>query len=162
MFAGNFAPWGWLFCSGQLLPISEYETLFNLIGTTYGGDGQTTFALPDFRGRIPIHSGQGTGLTNRIIGESGGAESVTLTAQQMPGHRHAHVASASAATNAGDPTGLTANAGTTLIYGPDTPSVALNAAAVGSAGGSQPHDNMAPYLALNFIISAFGIFPSPA
>lgn len=162
MFAGNFAPDGWLFCSGQLLPISGFEPLFNLIGTIYGGDGQTTFALPDLRGRIPVHIGQGPGLSNYVIGQAGGTESVTLTPQQMPSHTHGHFASASLATPAGDPTGLTADAGATAIYGPDTPSVPLNPAAVAAAGGNQPHDNMAPFLALNFIISAFGIFPSPA
>jgi microcystin-dependent protein len=156
MFAGNFAPSDWLFCDGTVLPISEYETLFQLIGTTYGGDGEETFRLPDLRGRVPVHFGSG-----RVLAESGGVESVTLTAQQMPAHTHAQSASASAASTTGNPTGLTADAGTTLIYGAGTPSVPLNAAAVATVGGSQPHDNMAPFLAVNYIISLFGIFPSP-
>jgi microcystin-dependent protein len=156
MFAGNFAPNGWMFCDGQLLPISENETLFQLIGTTYGGDGQETFALPDLRSRVPVHNGNGL-----ILAESRGVESVTLTTQQIPGHTHAHSASASAASTTGNPTGLTADAGTTLIYGAGAPSIPLNAAAVSTVGGSQPHDNMAPFLAVNYIISLFGIFPSP-
>lgn len=156
MFAGNFAPNGWLFCDGTLLPISENETLFQLIGTTYGGDGESTFALPDLRGRVPVHAGSGITLA-----ESGGAESVTLTAQQIPSHTHQHSASASPASTTGNPTGLTANAGTTLIYGADAPSIPLNASAISIVGGSQPHDNMAPFLAVSYIISLFGIFPSP-
>jgi len=155
MFAGNFAPQDWAFCDGQILPISEYETLFTLIGTTYGGDGQETFALPNLQSRVPVHVGAGL-----VIGESGGVESVTLTTQQMPAHTHAHSASASLASTTGNPTGLTANSGTTLIYGTDTPSVPLNAAAVSTMGGSQPHDNMAPFLTVSYIISLFGIFPS--
>jgi microcystin-dependent protein len=157
MFAGTFAPVGWMFCDGQLLAISGNETLFQLIGTTYGGDGQSTFALPDLRGRVPVHVGGAM-----ILAEQGGAESVTLTTQQMPGHAHTHSASASAASTTGNPTGLTANSGTTLIYGMDTPSLPLNAAAVSTVGGSQPHDNMAPFLTVSYIISLFGIFPSPA
>ena len=157
MFAGNFPPLGWLFCDGTLLPISEYETLFQLIGTTYGGDGQSTFGLPDLRGRVPVHFGGGI-----QVGEQAGVESVTLTTQQMPGHAHTHSASASAASTTGNPTGLTANAGTTLIYGADAPSIPLNAAAVSTVGGSQPHDNMAPFLTVSYIISMFGIFPSPS
>ena len=156
MFAGNFAPAGWMDCDGQLLPISGNETLFQLIGTTYGGDGQSTFALPDLRGRVPVHVGAGI-----VLGEQAGVESVTLTAQQIPAHTHGHSASASPASTTGNPTGLTADAGTTLIYGADVPSVPLNAAAISTVGGSQPHDNMAPFLAVSYIISMFGIFPSP-
>lgn len=156
MFAGNFAPAGWLFCSGQLLPISENETLFQLIGTTYGGDGQSTFALPDLRGRVPVHIGNGY-----VLAETGGAESVTLTTAQIPSHTHSQSASRTPASTTGSPTGLTADAGTTLIYGADTPSVPLNAAAVSTVGGGQPHDNMAPFLTVSYIISLFGIFPSP-
>jgi|PlaIllAssembly_1097288.scaffolds.fasta_scaffold00327_5 microcystin-dependent protein len=156
MFAGNFAPAGWMDCDGQLLPISGNETLFQLIGTTYGGDGQSTFALPDLRGRVPVHVGAGI-----VLGEQAGVESVTLTAQQIPAHTHGHSASASPASTTGNPTGLTADAGTTLIYGADAPSIPLNAAAISTVGGSQPHDNMAPFLAVSYIISMFGIFPSP-
>ena len=156
MFAGNFAPAGWMDCDGQLLPISGNETLFQLIGTTYGGDGQSTFALPDLRGRVLVHVGAGI-----VLGEQAGVESVTLTAQQIPAHTHGHSASASPASTTGNPTGLTADAGTTLIYGADAPSIPLNAAAISTVGGSQPHDNMAPFLAVSYIISMFGIFPSP-
>jgi len=156
MFAGTFAPAGWMDCDGQLLPISGNETLFQLIGTTYGGDGQSTFALPDLRGRVPVHVGAGI-----VLGEQAGVESVTLTAQQIPAHTHGHSASASPASTTGNPTGLTADAGTTLIYGADAPSIPLNAAAISTVGGSQPHDNMAPFLAVSYIISMFGIFPSP-
>jgi microcystin-dependent protein len=156
MFAGTFAPAGWMDCDGQLLPISGNETLFQLIGTTYGGDGQSTFALPDLRGRVPVHVGAGI-----VLGEQAGVESVTLTAQQIPAHTHGHSASASPASTTGNPTGLTADAGTTLIYGADAPSIPLNAAAISTVGGSQPHDNMAPFLAVTYIISMFGIFPSP-
>ena len=155
MFAGNFAPAGWMFCEGQLLPISEYETLFNLIGTTYGGDGQSTFALPDLRGRIPIHQGNGT-----VLAETGGVETVTLTVSQMPAHSHPLLAS-------GDQTN-TLNPGGNLLGAPltatpffaATPALALSAQAITSVGGSQPHDNFQPYLCIDFIISLFGIFPS--
>ena len=157
MFAGNFAPAGWMFCEGQLLPISEYETLFNLIGTTYGGDGQSTFALPDLRGRIPIHFGNGFTLA-----ETGGVETVTLTVSQIPAHTHAMLASTGAATTL-DPTGnilATAPLATTFAYGTDAPITPLAPNAVSSVGGSQPHDNFQPYLCVDFIISLFGIFPS--
>jgi microcystin-dependent protein len=156
MFAGNFAPAGWMFCEGQLLPISENETLFNLIGTTYGGDGESTFALPDLRGRIPIHQGNGF-----ILAETGGAEEITLTVQQIPAHTHPLLGSNNLA-SAFDPLnqvgGLTQLASTTA-YGTDNPSVNLLPQAVGSVGGSQPHTNFQPYLCINFIISLFGLFP---
>jgi len=156
IFAGNFAPSGWMFCEGQLLPISEYETLFNLIGTTYGGDGQSTFALPDLRGRIPIH--QGNGFT---LAETGGAETVTLTVQQIASHTHAMVANQNTGT-AANPQGnvLDQMSGAILFYKDQPPSVAMSTRAVGPVGGSQPHDNFQPYLCLDFIISLFGIFPS--
>lgn len=156
MFAGNFAPAGWMLCEGQLLPISENETLFNLIGTTYGGDGQSTFALPDLRGRIPIHQGSGF-----ILAETGGAEDITLTVPQIPAHSHPLFASTGPG-NANAPTGnLTAESAAVKIYYADQPTVALNPAAITAAGGSQPHSNFQPYLCINFIISLFGIFPSP-
>jgi microcystin-dependent protein len=155
MFAGNFAPAGWAFCDGQLLPISENETLFNLIGTTYGGDGQQTFALPELRGRIPIHQGGG-----RIIGQMEGSEQVTLTQQQMPAHAHAMHGSADQASPFALPPGsVMASNALTPLYDAN-PVSDLSASAIGSAGASQPHDNMAPYLCVNFIISLFGIFPS--
>jgi microcystin-dependent protein len=157
MFGGNFAPAGWMFCEGQLLPISEYETLFNLIGTTYGGDGQTTFQLPDLRGRLPVH--QGNGFT---LAETGGVEEVTLTTSQIPGHSHPYLAS----TNAGgtkNPGGNvlgTVVAGSIYVQQPAT--AAMGASSVGSDGGSQPHNNFQPYLCVSFIISLFGVFPSPS
>jgi microcystin-dependent protein len=157
MFGGNFAPAGWMFCEGQLLPISEYETLFNLIGTTYGGDGQSTFALPDLRGRLPLH--QGNGFT---LAETGGAEEITLTVQQIPAHSHALLASANPATQVA-PANLVAgkSSGATVSpYGTDIPTVVISPQAVGSVGGSQPHNNFQPYLCVDFIISLFGIFPS--
>jgi|SRR5271157_1604119 len=154
MFAGNFEPAGWMFCEGQLLPISEYETLFNLIGTTYGGDGQSTFALPDLRGRLPIH--QGNGYT---LAESGGVETVTLTASEIPGHSHVPQAYASNGSQA-DPGGnVWAQSGLNQ-FSSASPTLTMSAAAIGSTGGSQPHDNFVPYLAVDFIISLFGIFPS--
>ena len=160
MFAGNFAPAGWMFCEGQLLPISENETLFQLIGTTYGGDGQSIFALPDLRGRLPVHFGAGPGLQNYILAEMGGVEEVTLTVQQIPAHNHPagclNTDGNSASQNGGLPAGnTTANA-----YGAMPPSTAMNVAAVAPVGGSQPHTNFQPYLCIDFIISLFGIFPS--
>ncbi len=157
MFGGNFAPAGWMFCEGQLLPISENETLFNLIGTTYGGDGQSTFALPDLRGRIPIHQGNGM-----ILAQTGGVESVTLTVAQMPGHSHPLLASADQ-NNTLNPGGNVLGAPLTATpFFAATPALALSGQAITSVGGSQPHDNFQPYLCVSFIISLFGIFPSPS
>lgn len=156
LFAGNFAPAGWMFCDGQLLPISEYETLFQLIGTTYGGDGQSTFALPDLRGRIPFH--QGNGL---ILGETGGAESVTLTVQQIPAHSHPLLANSQAATETAPSTNAVPASPSALIYNNLTPFIAMSASTISPVGGSQPHENRPPHLAVSFIISLFGIFPSP-
>jgi microcystin-dependent protein len=158
MFAGNFAPAGWMFCEGQLLPISEYETLFNLIGTTYGGDGQSTFALPDLRGRLPLH--QGNGFT---LAETGGVETVTLTASQIPAHSHPFLGTtntASATAPSGTVTVANTTAATITPYGTDNPPTNMSPQMIGSAGGSQPHNNFQPYLCVDFIISLFGIFPS--
>jgi microcystin-dependent protein len=157
IFAGNFAPAGWMFCEGQLLPISENETLFNLIGTTYGGDGQSTFALPDLRGRLPIHFGNGFTLA-----ETGGVEEVTLTTSQIPAHSHPFLASQDNATaNAAQGNVLASTTGAAVsAYGTDTPIISLVASTIGPVGGSQPHTNFQPYLCLDFIISLFGIFPS--
>lgn len=158
MFAGNFAPAGWMFCEGQLLPISENETLFQLIGTTYGGDGQSTFALPDLRGRIPIHQGNGF-----ILAETGGAEEITLTVQQIPAHSHAYLGSTAPA-NATSPTNAVGGAATVFgvsPYGSDAPRTSLSPLSLSPVGGSQPHTNFQPYLCVDFIISLFGIFPSP-
>ncbi len=155
MFAGNFAPAGWMFCEGQLLPISEYETLFNLIGTTYGGDGQSTFALPDLRGRIPMHSGNGFTLA-----ETGGVETVTLTVSQIPAHSHPFVATTNNSTANSVSNNFLSQPPVILEYFQNAPSVALNPSSGGSTGGNQPHNNFQPYLCVDFIISLFGIFPS--
>jgi microcystin-dependent protein len=166
MFGGNFAPAGWMFCNGQLLSISEYNTLFNLIGTTYGGDGVQTFALPNLQGRVPLH--QGTGLSTYVMGQTGGVETVTLTTNQMPSHSHPIVSDANNATTASPANAYPANAVPNLPYtvpggpaNPDSPVFRnLNPAMLPNAGGSQPHDNMQPYLAVSFIISLFGVYPS--
>jgi microcystin-dependent protein len=155
MFAGNFAPAGWMFCEGQLLPISENETLFNLIGTTYGGDGQSTFALPDLRGRVPLHFGNGFTLA-----ETGGVETVTLTVSQIPAHSHALLGTSSIATQANVSPNVFAEATLFNPYINVNPTAPMAAQAVGSIGGSQPHNNFQPYLCVDFIISLFGIFPS--
>src|SRR4051812_352598 len=157
MFAGNFAPAGWMFCEGQLLPISENETLFQLIGTTYGGDGQSTFALPDLRGRIPLHQGN-----NFILAETGGAEEITLTVQQIPAHGHPFLGTtAIATTNSPNSNVLAQSTGSTIFpYGTDQPLTNLSPSTISPVGGSQPHTNFQPYLCIDFIISLFGIFPS--
>jgi len=154
MFAGNFAPVGWAFCNGALVPISDNDALFNLIGTTYGGDGQSTFALPDLQSRLPVHVGPGFAL-----GQVAGAESVTLTTNQIPAHSHVQSAS-SGQGSASSPAGAVSAASTLDQYSTTAPSLGLSPSALTSAGGSQPHDNMSPYLVVNFIISLFGIFPS--
>ncbi|HKP03560.1 MAG TPA: tail fiber protein [Chthoniobacterales bacterium] len=156
MFGGNFAPAGWAFCEGQLLPISENDALFTLIGTTYGGDGQETFALPDLRGRLPIHQGNGF-----VLAQTGGTEEVTLTVQQIPSHTHALLAS-SAAANSTAATNMVPAKPDKNLYRPGPANVPMAAQAVGPAGGSQPHTNFQPYLCINFIISLFGIFPPPS
>ena len=163
MFAGNFAPVGWAFCNGALIPISENDALFILIGTTYGGDGQTTFALPNLQSRLPMHQGQGSGLSNRILGEQGGVETVTLTTNQIPVHSHPPLSVSGNGNQATPQNGVWAGV-TSSIYtsnAPDPAGNAFNATLGGNTGGSQPHDNMMPYLAINFIISLFGIYPSP-
>ncbi len=162
LFAGNFAPAGWAFCDGSLLAISENDALFNLIGTTYGGDGQTTFALPDLRSRVPVHQGQGSGLSNYQLGQSSGVETVTLTVNQIPGHNHTPQANSGPGTQQGPGNGVWATPSTGTIYSDVAPSLSMNAAAVGATGGSQPHDNIMPFLAINFIISLFGVFPTPS
>src|SRR3954468_20907778 len=143
MFAGNFAPAGWMFCEGQLLPISENETLFQLIGTTYGGDGQSTFALPDLRGRIPIHQGNGF-----ILAETGGTEEITLTVNQIPAHSHAALGSSNTGTGTAPLSNVLCNllSATNSGYGTDNPQTNLSAQSVSSVGGSQPHTNFQPYL----------------
>lgn len=173
MFGGNFAPRGFAFCNGQITPISQNDALYALIGTTYGGDGVTTFALPNLQGRIPLHQGQGPGLTNRVIGELSGTETVTLISNQMPQHIHQPVA------NNVDPTNDAPAAGTMpcrpkqavggnsaqLYTDPSKTPVAgdmkpMLTGIIGNAGGNQPHNNMMPFLAISFIIAMQGIFPS--
>jgi microcystin-dependent protein len=171
MFAGNFAPAGWMFCNGQVLPISEYETLFNLIGTTYGGDGQSTFALPDLRSRIPVHIGQGSGLSNYVIGQAGGSETVTLNSQQIPQHNHMVTTVSGTPGNQSTPGNGTILADEQVGLGSSSPftyapyagtnQVVFANNTVAFVGGNQPHENLMPYLVINYIISMFGVFPSP-
>ena len=175
MFASNFAPVGWALCNGQILAIADNETLFQLIGTTYGGDGESTFALPDLRGRVPIGQGQGSGLSNHIIGDVGGSESVTISVNQLPGHTHEMtkgtlaIGASSAVANRRNPSQAVAAveaAGVTATYtdaGPDTAMAAsaiAGAPTLASTGGSQPTNIIQPIVAVTFIIALFGIFPS--
>jgi microcystin-dependent protein len=160
MFAGNFAPAGWELCQGQLLAIAEYDVLFNLIGTTYGGDGKTNFALPDLQGRFPAHQGtpaitNGTPVT---LGQKLGADTVTLVTRQLPAHTHGAQGSSAATTNS--PAGAFWGSGAGDAYSPATPSARLSPEAVATTGSNQPHNNMSPFLVLNFIISLFGVYPS--
>lgn len=164
MFGGSFAPAGWMMCSGQTIPISENDTLFNLIGTTYGGDGQETFNLPNLNGRVPVHQGQGPGISQSyVIGEAAGVEQVTLTTQQIPNHSHTPLATNQGPVNSpqgallGIPNGGPPG---TNIYGPDVPLQALSPSTLQPAGGSQPHENMQPYLCVTFIISLYGVYPT--
>ncbi|PHV04702.1 phage tail protein [Janthinobacterium sp. BJB412] len=168
MFCGNFAPAGWALCDGAMLAIAENDVLFNLIGTTYGGDGQQTFALPDLRGRVPLHRGQ-LGGDNYVPGQLGGSEGVTLSTLQLPAHNHLVGASAAAP----PPAVAAINVSAGVAYVPASPApkprlygapgspAAMAPGAIGNSGGNQPHNNMAPFLAVNFIISLFGVFPSP-
>jgi microcystin-dependent protein len=156
MFAGNFAPAGWMFCEGQLLPISEYETLFNLIGTTYGGDGQSTFGLPDLRGRIPVHQGN-----NFTLAEMGGAEEITLTVNQIPAHSHPLLAANATGNDPNSNNNVLAESTAVSLYVLGSPTAAMAPQSISSTGGSQPHTDVQPYLCVDFIISLFGIFPSP-
>jgi microcystin-dependent protein len=156
MFAGDFAPAGWMFCVGQLLPISENETLFNLIGTTFGGDGQSTFALPDLRGRIPIHVGDGFTLA-----ETGGVEDVTLVETQIPAHNHPLLGTSNAASSTGPQNNLPAQPSFAAYRGSPVPYVPMATEMIGGTGGNRPHTNLQPYLCVSFIISLYGIFPSP-
>ena len=169
MFAGSFAPAGWMTCDGQLLPISEYDTLFNLIGTTYGGDGQSTFALPNLAARVPIHQGS-NGTTTYNLADNGGVTQVTLTTNQIPLHTHPIIADGNSGTTGSPSNAYYAKAAPRTLYtvptdavsNPDSPIFRnFNAGMLPVQGGSQPHDNMQPYLAITYIISLFGIFPSP-
>lgn len=154
MFAGNYAPQGWALCNGQLLSIAEYDVLFALLGTTYGGDGQTTFGLPDLQGRAPLHVS-----TTYPLGSKGGTETVTLTANQMPMHTHVPNATTSTAEST-DPSNKVWAKGTYESYAAVAPDAAMSPASISAAGGSQPHENMMPSLAISYIISLYGIFPS--
>ena len=160
MFAGNFAPAGWAFCQGQTLAISDNDVLFNLIGTTYGGDGQTTFNLPNLASRVPVHMGTGGG-SSYIIGQSAGAEAVTLTTSQIPAHSHVPLCNSGDGTQNSPSNGVWAQQTQNAPYSNVAPTVQMANNAIGATGGSQPHDNMVPYLVINFIISLFGVFPSP-
>jgi microcystin-dependent protein len=159
MFAGSFNPVGWEFCRGQLLPISEHDALFILIGTTYGGDGESNFALPNFQSRIPIHQGTGLGLSSRLIGGMGGAESVTLSTQQIPVHNHAFLVSTESG-NLNTPIGSALGTGSPVgLYRPGVAASPMAAQSISPVGGSQPHDNMVPYQVMSYIISLYGDFP---
>lgn len=163
MFAGTFPPVGWMFCDGNQMPISENETLFQLIGTTYGGDGQETFNLPNLQSRIPIHMGTSTTGTTYQLAEMAGTESVTLTLNQIPTHTHPLMATNDSGSQSIAGNAVLAAQSPVSIYRPNAtpPNVAMNASSVNPTGGSQPHENMQPFLCINFIISLFGIFPSP-
>ena len=161
IFAGNFAPRNWAFCNGRLLPIAQNTALFSLIGTTYGGDGRTTTALPNLEGRAPMHPGRGPGLTSRRLGERGGVETVALTEAQMAQHNHAMMANSGTGERS-EPTSAStfARSAGGNVYGPPNSLVPLADAALPPAGGNQPHNNLQPFLAVNFIIALFGLYPS--
>src|SRR3712207_1906777 len=161
MFGGNFAPRGWQFCDGSPLSIAENEVLFQLIGTTYGGDGEETFNVPNLSARLPIHQGQGPGLSSYIIGESGGVTSVTLTTQQLAGHSHQIQATQNLGNSSNAQNRVLATGTNVPMFRVIAPNVPFAPNVLTPAGGSQPHDNLMPYLAVTFIISLFGIFPSP-
>ena len=158
IFAGNFAPRGWAFCNGQLLPIAQNTALFSLIGTTYGGDGRTTTALPNLQGRAPMHPGRGPGLTSRRLGQRGGVEMVTLSEAQMPNHTHTLRATDEDG-NRQDPTGNTLARGTPM-YLPPPQTLGAMSNTLPNAGGSQSHNNLQPFLVMNFIIALVGLYPS--
>jgi microcystin-dependent protein len=155
----NFAPRGWAFCDGQILPISQNQSLYSLLGTIYGGDGQTSFALPDLRGRVPIHVGRSNGGVDHREGQKGGEETHTLSANEMPQHTHALQATNSVGTGTA-PQGTVLAEASLPVYESFGPGVQMGAGSVGNAGGGQAHENMQPYLALNFIIALQGLFPS--
>ena len=163
LFGGNFAPRGWAYCDGQLLSIASNQALFSILGTTYGGDGRTTFALPDLRGRAPIAPGTGPGLTNHQLGQRGGTESSTLNVTNLPAHTHSMNASndtASVGSPASNSLGTAARGGTVLPYAPGAANQVAMGSTTGSAGGNIPVNNMQPYLALNYIIALVGVYPS--
>lgn len=159
MFGGNFAPSGWMFCDGQLLPISENDALFTLIGTTYGGDGQETFALPNLQSRVPMHAGTGPDGATYQLAEQAGVESVSLTVQQTPAHTHALVASNTTAASQIPGGNVAAQGAASFIYTSSDSPILISPQSISPTGGSQPHENLQPYLCINFIISLFGVFP---
>ncbi len=155
----NFAPRGWAFCEGQLLPLSQNTALFSLLGTIYGGNGKSNFALPDFQGCAPIQHGQGPGLSDYFIGETGGAETVTLLESEIPNHRHAYQASDNVGERNNPAGNLYSIPDSGRIYAAPSNLAPMSANSLAPAGGDQPHNNMPPYLVLNFIIALQGIFP---
>jgi microcystin-dependent protein len=159
MFAGTFAPRGYAFCDGQLLAISQYDALFSLLGTTYGGDGRTTFGLPDLRGRVAIHQGQGPGLTNRVMGQRGGTERASVNVAQLPVHGHRLQASATGADDT-QPAGKLLAKATADIYLEEDPDQNMASEAISQTGGGQTHGNLQPTLCINYIIALIGIYPS--
>ena len=160
MFAGNFAPRGWAFCDGQLLAISTNPALFSILGTTYGGDGRTTFGLPDLRGRVSVHPGQGPGLSSRRLGEKAGGETVTLSVAQLPPHNHPLNATTSAAETGSPTNGLLGTFRGPAYDSDGKADTQMESTSIGNTGGGQDHDNMQPYLCVNYIIALQGIFPS--
>ena len=160
LFGGNFAPYGWALCNGQLLSISENSPLFQLIGTTYGGDGVNTFGLPNLQGRFPSHQGQGNGLQNYVLGQIAGSENITLQGNQLPAHNHSAIGSNGNATAPANATWGSSGAAANSFGPGNSANAILNPASIGLTGGNQPHDNMTPYLAITFIISLQGIFPT--
>lgn len=160
MFAGNFAPRGWAFCDGQLLAVSQNDALFSLLGSIYGGDGRTTFGLPDLRGRIPIHAGHGPGLSERRLGAKLGTEKETLTVNQLPSHGHPLQASSELAQQASPEGNLPARSLTFDLYRQATPTSPMASTSIGAVGGSRSHTNLMPYLCVHFIIALVGIYPS--
>lgn len=159
LFAGNYAPQGWAFCHGQLLPLAQHTALFAILGTTYGGNGQTTFALPDLRGCVPLGVGQGVQLSAYELGERGGSETVTLTEAQLPAHTHALNASTTLASSREATNNLLAKSRVLPNYAPVSASAEMHKSAIADAGAGQPHNNMPPFLAINYIIALEGIFP---
>ncbi|MEZ4959287.1 MAG: tail fiber protein [Saprospiraceae bacterium] len=162
LFAGNFAPRGWAFCDGQLLPISQNTALFSILGTTYGGDGRTTFALPDMRGRVPLHQGTGPGLSDYSLGQRGGTESVTLTVLELPPHSHSLNANKQNGDTSDTPgSSLADTKGSDRDYMKSGEvDIQMSAKSIGSTGGGMPHENRQPYLAINYIIAMQGVYPS--
>lgn len=160
MFAGNFAPRGWAFCDGQLLAVSQNDALFSLLGTIYGGDGRTTFGLPDLRGRVPIHPGTGPGLSPRRLGAKSGSENETLTVNQLPSHTHGPIRASQGSATDRTPAGNVSAEGAARIYRAPGATVSMSSAAVSKVGGSRSHSNLMPFLCINFIMALFGIYPS--